>query len=151
MRGSGVGVRVNATPVTAEPSVGTHNSAHSERELYDLGPLLLTSGQPLPELPHESLAHILRGMWDRSGFIGPNNGGYPVVSLLAPLPLAHDVANLIESVTGRRSAARPVYGSYWVGVSGRRCAPWLNYLYDGASIYSPRKLEQARQLTGAEA
>lgn len=117
-----------------------------EHELYKLGPCLLDTGRLLPDFPPEDLPHLLRGMWDHAGFIGPNNGGYPVVSLLAPAPLAHDIARVIEQVTGKRSMARPLQGAYWVGVSGRTCSPWLRYLYDRASVGSTGKLEQARAL-----
>ena len=122
------------------------NSLLTERELYELGPRLLTLGSPLPDLPADELAHVLRGMWDSAGFIGPNNGGYPVASLVAPLPTARGVAAAIERVTGRRSAARPLHGAHWVGVSGRACAPWLRYLYDGATARSELKLRQALAL-----
>jgi hypothetical protein len=100
----------------------------------------------MPDLPAEDLAHVLRGMWDRAGFVGPNNGGYPVASLLAPLPLADDIADVIRAVTGKRSPARPLHRMYWVGVSGHACAAWLRYLYGSATVSSPHKLEQARAL-----
>ena len=122
------------------------NSLLRERELYELGPQLLALGSSLPDLPAVELAHVLRGMWDSAGFIGPNNGGYPVASLVAPLPTAQGVAAAIGRVTGRRSVARPLHGSHWVGVSGRACAPWLRYLYDGATVRPELKLRQALAL-----
>ena len=122
---------------------------HRERELYELGARWLSTGRPLPHISSDDLAHLLRGMWDHAGFVGPNNGGYPVASLLAPAPLAHDIAAVIESVTAKRSVARPLHGMLWVGVSGRACTPWLSYLYGSASVASPRKREQARELIGA--
>ena len=121
-------------------------SSTRERELYDLGPRWLAAGRPLPDLPLHEIAHLLRGMWDHAGFIGPNNQGYPVVSLVSPSPLAESIAEVIQKVTGKRSPARPLHGHYWVGVSGRTCAPWLEYLYGNATVASRRKAEQARSL-----
>lgn len=118
----------------------------AERALYEAGPRLLTRGATLPHLALPELAPIIRGMWDHAGFIGPNNGGYPVVSLVAPRLLAADLSKVIEEITGRHSPERPLHGAFWVGVSGRTCAPWLRYLYDGASVYSRRKREQAQTL-----
>lgn len=118
-----------------------------ERELYELGPRMLAAAR-FPDLPEEDLRHLVRGMWDHAGFIGRNNSGYPVASLIAPAPVAHGIAALIHRITGRRSVARPLNGSYWVGISGRRCSPWLAYLYDDTSIASSHKLHQARVLIG---
>jgi hypothetical protein len=87
-------------------------------------------------------------MWDAKGFVGPNNGGYPVVSLLAPAPLAHEIAAALAEVTGRRNVARPLGDALWVGVSGRACEPWLRYLYDGATVASAVKVGQAAALLG---
>ena len=117
--------------------------------MYDLGPRWLSSGRTLPDLPLDEIAHLLRGMWDRGGFVGLNNQGYPVVSLIAPSPLAQSIAEVIEKVTSRRSPARPLHGNYWVGVSGKTCAPWLEYLYENATVVSARKTEQARALLHA--
>ncbi len=120
-----------------------------EHYLYELGPRLLATGRALPPLPLDATAHILRGIWDRAGFVGLNNGDYPVASLLVPAPLAESIALLIEQVTGRRSVARPVGGSLWVGVSGRMCVPWLEYLYGSASVGPEAKRDRARQLINA--
>ncbi len=120
-------------------------AAPGERQLYDLGPYLLIHGMPLPDLPPHAAAHVIRSLWDRAGFIGPNNGGYPVVSLVAPRSLAESVAVLIERVTGKPRPARPVYGGYWVGVSGRACVPWLRYLYGNAAVACEQRREQARR------
>lgn len=117
-----------------------------EQSLYRLGPYILDHGGRLPALAPESLAHVVRGAWDRSGFVGLNNGGYPVVSLIAPRPLAADVSCLIEQVTGQKKPERPLHGAYWVGVSGGLCAPWLRFLYAGATVYSRRNHDQALTL-----
>lgn len=119
-----------------------------EQELYRLGPLLLEAGMSLPELSLEESAHMIRGMWDRYGFVGPNSGGYPVASLLAPMPLAGEIAGVIERVTGKRSVPRPLHGSYWVGVSGRACGPWLKYLYGHATVASTAKLTGVNRVLG---
>ena len=119
-----------------------------ERELYELGRRLLERDAGLPPLSPTDTAHLLRGLWDRAGFIGPNDGGYPVVSVVAPAPLAHGIAGVIERVTGRRCPARPLGGALWVGVSGRWCLPWLEYLYGGARVASETKLRQVALLLG---
>lgn len=126
--------------------MAARGSLDRERALYELGPRLLEDGGVLPPLSSIETAHVLRGLWDRAGFIGPNNGGYPVVSLLAPEDLARSIAAVIEAVTGSRTLARPVGDAYWVGVSGWRCRPLLAYLYGGARIASEAKRRRAAQL-----
>lgn len=121
-------------------------SAEEESALYKLGLDSLANGDPLPRLSRMQLAIVIRAMWDRAGFIGRNNGGYPVVSLLSDIHPATDIANAIEAVTGRSSPPRLVGGRYWVGVSGRTCVPWLRFLYDNACEVSEARLGQAEQL-----
>lgn len=120
-----------------------------ERLLYRQGPYLLDHGGRLPPLGSEKLAHVVRGAWDHSGFVGLNNGGYPVASLVAPRPLAADISHLIEQVTGCIKPERPLHNSYWVGVSGILCVPWLQFLYEGATLYSQRKHQEALRLIGS--
>jgi len=117
-----------------------------ERELYELGPRLLASGLWLDGMQYDDVRHVVRGMWDKAGFIGRNVGGYPVASIIAPRPVADGIGSLIEIATGRACKARPVASGYWVGASGARCGPWLRYLYADASTVSPTKLAQARAL-----
>ena len=121
-------------------------AAARERELYELGRAVLEAGGRLPHGAPDELAHVVRGIWDRAGYVGRNVGGYPVASLVAPPPLAHDIAAVIGAVTGRRSPARPIAGGLWVGASGRACAAWLAYLYGGATVASPTKLAAVREL-----
>jgi hypothetical protein len=85
-------------------------------------------------------------LWDRVGFVGRNNGGYPVASVLVHRGLAEQIADVVENVTGRRSPARPLGTAYWVGVSGARCGPWLRYLYARASVISPVRARQVNSL-----
>ncbi len=121
----------------------------SEAGLYALGPVILREAGHLPDLRPELLRHVIRGMWDCAGFVGPNAGGYPVASLIASVPTAHEIADVIERVVGRRWRARPLHGAFWVGVSGTACAPWLRYLYEDSTVRSERKLAQARCLLGS--
>ena len=118
----------------------------TEEELYDLGRWLVGSNMLLPDLANNERSHVLRGLWDDAGFVGRNNGGYPVASVLVQRRLAEQIAEVVEEVTGRRSPARPLHGAHWVGVSGERCAPWLCYLYAGASVVSPVRARQVRTL-----
>ncbi len=118
----------------------------TEEELYDLGRWLVGSNILLPDLSDSERSHVLRGLWDRAGFVGRNNGGYPVASVLVHHGLAKQIAKVVEEVTGRRSPARPLGASYWVGVSGARCRPWLRYLYARASVVSPVRARQVRTL-----
>lgn len=122
----------------------------SEEQLHELGRWLLATGSRLPSLPATASAHVLRGIWDRAGFIGLNNGGYPVASLLVHRELAEQVAEVIEEVTGRRSPARPLGPAYWVGASGKQCALWLRYLYADTSGTSPTRVAQVRALLDAD-
>lgn len=116
----------------------------SEAELYELGRCIAAHPASLPDLPPDELRHVIRGLWEASGFIGRNNGGYPVVSLVASQPVAEAAAGAIQSVTGRRSPPRPLRsGGWWVGVSGRWCAPWLEFLYAPPATGAPLKRAQA--------
>lgn len=118
----------------------------TEEELYNLGRWLVGSNMLLPDLSNNEKSHVLRGLWDRAGFVGRNNGGYPVASVLVHWGLAEQIADVVEEVTGRRSPARPVGAAHWVGVSGARCGPWLRYLYACASVVSPVRARQVRTL-----
>lgn len=117
-----------------------------EAELYRLGTLLVARGLAPPDLPPARLRHVLRGLWDTAGHVGPNVGGYPVASLVTPFPLATAVSREIARVTGRPSPPRPVASGYWVGASGRACLTWVRYLYDDAALASVAKRAQASAL-----
>ncbi len=124
-------------------------SSVTEGELYHLGRWLVGSGALMPTLPLGSITHVIRGLWDRAGFVGHNNRGYPVSSVLVHRGLAEQIADVIEEVTGRRSRARPVGTAHWVGVSGKRCTPWLRFLYADACVVSPTRLVQVRAVLGS--
>lgn len=118
-----------------------------EAELYTLGRYIAAHPAPLPHLAPEDLRHMIRGIWEVSGYVGLNSGGYPVVSLVTSQPLAAGIAKVMHDVTGRRAPARPLpSGGWWVGVSGRLCAPWLRFLYATASACVPEKRDRALAL-----
>ncbi len=120
----------------------------NEKDLYLLGSSASIDIQLISGLSHDESRHVIRGLWDGKGFIGLNLGGYPVASLVVDsLDLAFWISERIWAVVGRYVPPRNLKsGLIWVGVSGRKCAPWLRYIYDQSNFVSVDKFSKAKEL-----
>jgi|GEM_PF-1268803 len=120
----------------------------SEKDLYLLGSSASVDIKLVSELSPDESRHVIRGLWDSRGFIGLNLGGYPVTSLVVDsLDLAFWISEHIRAVVGRYIPPRNLKsGLIWVGVSGRKCLPWLRYIYDQSNFVSADKFSKAKEL-----
>lgn len=92
--------------------------------------------------PPRMIRHLLRGFWDGDGCVGknPNDG----ISFCGRLPFMEWIRGHLDVATGvgarRKISKHQTADLHYLRYSGRRVALMvINYLFDGATIWLPRK------------
>ena len=94
-----------------------------------------------PSIPAELEGHLVRGLWDGDGYIGPQQ-----MELIGTSALLDGVGDAIQRHTGcvlrRRMSGRNKAYHYLLG--SRRDTPALHWMYSDAELALERKREKFR-------